>query len=352
MAVPRKRLVAVLAVVVVLIMVLSLLLLPTTQGWLRDMLNGQKSPGQTNTGTISSLKLVYTKEMIIRSNGGTIINATASVPLAIGASSNGLAMQQVVSITKSPQPTAVIDRNGSAFMRWDIGKMEGGSQTITLRYEVNQSEAEWSVDASSSGVSSQIPAYLKARYLGEEWKITYAPSEVTQLSQQLTAGKTDVYSKLKAIFDWMVDNISYSTLGTGDPKSSLETLQSRVGDCDDQSILFCSLARAAGVPAWLQLGSLYDKDANTLGGHGWVQAYIPLASGGGYNVTIDVVNRDFLKWTPIHVLDYTDTGSADDLKDYYHHIFLVYYDPSTYSGGTTPSMTSSMTVLSHQETTA
>ena len=347
MAVPRKRLAAIIAVIVVLTVVISVLMLPATQGWLRDMLNGQTDPGQN--GTTKSLHLVYSKELTINTNGGTIINATTNLPLAVNVASNGLTMQQVISVTRTPQPTAIYDRNGSAFMRWDIGKMEGGSQTITVRYEVTQSQAEWNVDASTSGSIAQIPTSLKARYLNDEWKISFTSAEVTQLSQQLTAGKTDVFSKLKAIYDWMVDNVSYSALGTGDPKSALETLQSKVGDCDDQSILFCSLARAAGVPAWLQLGSLFNSDSNTLGGHGWVQAYIPLATGGGYNVTIDVVNRDFLKWTPIHVLDYTDTGSADDLRDYYHHIFLVYYDPSTYSGGNAPSMSSTVNVIAPRD---
>ena len=48
-----------------------------------------------------------------------------------------------------------------------------------------------------------------------------------------------------------------------------------VGDCDDQAMLFCSLARASGVPAWLQLGALYDKGQDEWFGHGWVQAYVP-----------------------------------------------------------------------------
>jgi len=338
---------SVLAVIVVLIIVISILMLPATQGWLRDVLNGQKTTQQG--GATKSVHLSYTRELMINSNGGTIINATVTLPFPLDQTSNGSPMQDVRSVQYSLMSNSSFDRNGSLMSRWDIGKMVGGYQIIRANYEVIQSPVEWDVDATSSGSVSQIPTSIKDRYLNDEWKISFSSGEVNQLSHQLTSGKTDVYSKLKAIYDWMVDNVSYSALGTGDPKSSLETLQSKVGDCDDQSILFCSLARAAGIPAWLQLGSLYNSDSNSLGGHGWVQTYVPLASGGGYNVTIDVVNRDFLKWTPIHVLDYTDTGSADDMKDYYHHTFLVYYDPSTYSSGTSPSMSNTLTLTLHEE---
>jgi hypothetical protein len=114
-------------------------------------------------------------------------------------------------------------------------------------------------------------------------------------SQAIVGNETNVYQILKAIYDWMTINIDYPQVSTsGEPQSARETLLTRVGDCDDQSILFCSLARAAGVPAWLQMGVLYVSAEGSWGGHGWLQAYVPLASGGGVNVTIDVVNKDFM----------------------------------------------------------
>ena len=58
--------------------------------------------------------------------------------------------------------------------------------------------------------------------------------------------ETNSYQVLKSIYDWMTVNIRYPTGSTGgEPQSAVQTLLTKVGDCDDQSILFCSLARAA-----------------------------------------------------------------------------------------------------------
>jgi hypothetical protein len=343
----RRGAVGLIIIVAVILIIAMLLLLPTTQSWLKEMLGGQNSPA-TSGGQVH---LRYAKTMVVSANGGTIIDSSLTVAKASDLLSNtGIAMQDVT-LNLEPAGYQTIDRNGSAILEWNTGQMQGSQQyTVTLTYDLHQTRVTWDVKGDTSGTISQIPSSIKARYLVAEWKISYSETQIQQLSQQIVAGKTNVYDQLQAIYQWMVDNVDYQTLsGSGDPKSSLETLQSKLGDCDDQSILFCSLARAAGIPAWLQMGSLYDESQGQVVGHGWVQTYIPLATGGGYNVTIDVVNRDFLVWTPIHILDYTDNGNGVDLREYYRSFFCT-YDPSTYLPGTEPGMSTSMSVLSFERT--
>ncbi len=84
-------------------------------------------------------------------------------------------------------------------------------------------------------------------------------------------------------------------------------------------MLFCALARSAGVPAWLQLGAVYSPGSGDMGGHAWVQMFMP-TEDGGTNVTIDIVNDRFLVWMPNLFCEYTDTGDADDLNNAYHHV--------------------------------
>jgi hypothetical protein len=63
------------------------------------------------------------------------------------------------------------------------------------------------------------------------------------------------------------------------------------GDCDDQAILLISLCRIIGIPAYLQIGSIYSPEVdnetstgwnghveniqNRIGWHGWAMVYIP-----------------------------------------------------------------------------
>lgn len=224
-------------------------------------------------------------------------------------------------------------------MDWMTWNGEGkGNHTIIMSYDVETYSYIWNIDESNSLTVDYIKdnldgdlSYLK-QYLysesgdGSEWipkvsgwnkgYVIYTGDEIKALSEEIVGSETNVYSILKLIYDWIDHNISYQKY-KGIPQTALELLQSRNGDCDDQSVLFCSLARAAGVPAWLEMGALYNAGEGTWINHVWVQAYIPTNDGGNH-VTIDVVNDKFLAHTSRLLHLATDNGSGELLNKYYY----------------------------------
>ncbi len=92
----------------------------------------------------------------------------------------------------------------------------------------------------------------------------------------------------EAIFEYVRDEIKYTTEGNPKkwsyPKPFLkfkfdfwqlprETIQWKKGDCEDKSILLCTMMRIAGVPASdvrVVLGLIYLGD-EVLGGHAWCE---------------------------------------------------------------------------------
>ncbi len=171
--------------------------------------------------------------------------------------------------------------------------------------------------------------------------------EIQALQEDIVGDETNVYLIAKAIYDWIDENVDYYIwTGTDGPLSSLQTLQERKGDCDDQSILFCALARSAGVPAWLQLGAVYSPGSGEMGGHAWVQMFMP-TEDGGTNVTIDLVNDKFLVWMPNLFCEYTDNGDADDLFNAYHHV--RYSVPLSTPGNRMPIYDEQWEVVSYEE---
>jgi hypothetical protein len=232
-------------------------------------------------------------------------------------------------------------------MLWE-GEDLYGTVTVTVTQKVTQTLHRWDLDEGVVQGRDQVPQALIDRYLDDEWQIIVDDPIITDLRQQIVGDETNVYLIARAIYDWMLDHVEYpNQIISGIPKSSLETYADREGDCDDQSILFCALARSAGVPAWLQLGAIYDRSAGTMGGHGWVQMCMP-TEAGNVNVTIDIVNRNFLVWMPNLFCEYTDDGNGTALENFYHPISIT-YDPSSYAPGETPQFISSWDVLSYEE---
>jgi hypothetical protein len=332
-------------VLVIVIVIAVILIMPSTQDFLKRSFI---SPFQESFPEYADIS--FKRTFTVGANGGSLINYTVGSIRPQNISQEGVNLQLVESFSTNPTPTSVIQRGSASGLLWEGGQLVGQQQeTITVLYHVRETTRQWSLASTDSGTASQIPSSLKVAYLGDEWKIQATDPSIVALSKQINGNGTNVYTILKSTYTWVTNNIAYpGSPVAGEPKTSLETLQTKVGDCDDQSNLFLGLIRAAGVPGWLQLGALYNPATNQMEGHAWVQTYVPYASGGGVYVNIDLVNKNFLVWKSSFVCDYTDNGNAVDLRNYYYTFYSV-YDPLTYPSSSGPSFQDSYAVLSYSE---
>lgn len=350
----RGQAAKVVAVVAVIIIVALLLFTPTVQSFLRDLISSPFNPRYPESSTFT-----LQRSLTVDANGGDILGYNFDISEPETIVQNGFTLQNVTDISYIPVVTSSEVRYGQRWVEWN-GTAFGGDQerTCVVTYEVTVKSKIWDIEKDGSRGISYIPSYLKGQYIHDQWsnshgeyKINVTSPLIRSTAEQIVGNETNSYQVLKSIYDWMTVNIRYPTGSTGgEPQSAVQTLLTKVGDCDDQSILFCSLARAAGVPAWLQMGALYVEAESSWGGHGWVQAYVPLASGGGENVTIDVVNKDFMVFKSNRFIDFTDDGNGTHLSDYYY-TFSTTYDPTTYDLGKVPMYSDEYTSLGYEEST-
>jgi len=327
-----------LVVLAVIIIVVLLLLLPPTQDMLKNLFVDPFSPQYPE-----QVQMTVTRTVTLDANGGHVTKYTIDVPVAEDTTAGSVKLQDVSAPQVSPSYDELWDNGTYDTMVW-TGTDLYGTVTVTVTQDVTQTLYQWDLDENNVLGLTDIPNAIRTAYLGDEWNIIVSDPAITSLSEQIVGDETNVYLIARAIYDWMISNVDYpSVIVSGEPKNSTTTLNDRVGDCDDQSMLFCALVRAAGVPAWLQLGAIYDPDSGTMGGHGWVQMYMPTEDGGEY-VTIDIVNEDFLVWMPNLFCEYTDNGNASSLKSYYSTI-SIYYDPAQPK----PEYSEGWTVTDYQE---
>jgi transglutaminase-like putative cysteine protease len=81
---------------------------------------------------------------------------------------------------------------------------------------------------------------------------TEPDDEVRRLAAELTKGKTTREQKLRALFEFVADDIRYVNYVSGEwwlPNRPQQLLARREGDCDDKAILLITLLRAVGIEA-------------------------------------------------------------------------------------------------------
>jgi len=105
-----------------------------------------------------------------------------------------------------------------------------------------------SVDSTVANPGSySIPSELQ-QYLQTTNNCQVTNSQIQSLAKSITSGKTSVYDKAVAIFNWVRDNIGYSFY-YNTKYGAVGVLSSKTANCVDTAHLLIALERAAGIPA-------------------------------------------------------------------------------------------------------
>ncbi len=180
------------------------------------------------------------------------------------------------------------------YARWDKGVKE---RTLQLSFDAERLEL----------IKRDFPAQ-QAAYDPRDFALYLAPTklgpidgEVRKLADQITAGKTGILAKARAIYDWTVDNTFRDPDTHGCGFGDVTALLKRPGGkCADISSIYIALARAAGVPTREILGIRTGREAQqdvTGWQHCWAEFFLP-----GYG------------WVPVDPADVRKAMLKQDLK--------------------------------------
>ncbi len=224
-------------------------------------------------------------------------------------------LHEVLDLATSPEPTSTRTYRDQEWMEWEGTISRGDKVTITITYDMKLYSTLWEIDASDSATIDDIPKEYR-KYLGDEWVITPSDPQVKDLAETIVGSQTNVYQILVDIFKWIWEHIDYN-FTFQEPKTCAQTLASGEGNSSDQSVLFASLARAAGVPVWLNLGLAYDPIREFWDRRCWTNVFVPLEDGDWLIGCVDISNHQFLFRDPYHVSDFISNGDGDDLEEYF-----------------------------------
>lgn len=158
------------------------------------------------------------------------------------------------------------------YARWDKG---AASRKLVLTFHATRQEVV-KKDFPQKEAAWDTADY--SMYLGPT---SLAPIDgpVKALAEEITAGKTTVYDKAKAIYDWICENMHRDpdTKGCG-PGDVCLLLNTRGGKCTDIHSVFVALCRASGVPAreifGIRLGKKVTEDISKWQ-HCWAEFFLP-----------------------------------------------------------------------------
>jgi len=228
----------------------------------------------------------------------------------------------------------IFRKYGSEWKSWNRSLEANQKETVQIIYDVRTRTISWDYSGEESGTIDDISTQLKQQYnknqwpLDEDrndhdqnyWMIQPEHPKIENLAEEIIKNEDNIYDASRAIYDWINENIEYELGGSGLPKHAMKVLESGTGDCDEQSFLYASLSRAAGIPAWMELGVLYDSRGERWGGHGWIRTKFVSEDGSAGWVNIDLVNDQFYFRDALRFTSWVDDGQEGHLEDFYSYI--------------------------------
>ncbi len=106
-------------------------------------------------------------------------------------------------------------------------------------------------------------------YLSPTIFVNSADNNIMNLSREIVRGESDKNKAVKLIYEWVYKNIKKSPAIT--IPMATDVLKTLKGDCNEHTVLFTALSRAAGIPTRMSAGLLYSDGSFYY--HTWPEVY-------------------------------------------------------------------------------
>lgn len=96
--------------------------------------------------------------------------------------------------------------------------------------------------------------------------------KIREMAQRIVGEETDPWHRALAIYRWV--NTSIKKQPVVSLPSALEVLEQRRGDCNEHTVLFTALARAASLPTRIAIGLVWSDDLEGFYYHAWPEVFV------------------------------------------------------------------------------
>jgi len=117
-----------------------------------------------------------------------------------------------------------------------------------------------------------VPANISEDFYGGDTFIQTEHPRVKELAAQIVGNESDTWKRALAVYTWVYENIRKKS--TFSIPSALEVMETREGDCNEHTVLYTALARAAHVPTRIAIGIVWSDALNGFYYHAWPEVYI------------------------------------------------------------------------------
>lgn len=172
------------------------------------------------------------------------------------------------------KPTGERPRRGAAELRLRVSGLEDG---VEIPAGAHQS---WTVDGELRITREADPEMVKGGggrrdftpLLAADAFVQSDHPRIVEQATTIVGEIEDPRDRARRIHDWVYENLEKVPVMS--IPSALEVLESRKGDCNEHTVLYTALARAAGLPTRIAIGVVWSDDLDGFYYHAWPEVWV------------------------------------------------------------------------------
>jgi hypothetical protein len=187
---------------------------------------------------------------------------------------NSSSQRNVRVLSRNMEPFIENHRGTSLFQIKDL--QSGANTKIDLSYQVEVYAVETNIRSNSVTLVSSEPSPIKAAYTVANSRFPSDDPRIKELTASLIGREQNPYIRARRIYEYLLNQggiqwpLPEKALS---PDGLLEALKEKKTDPYTATLLFCTMARAAGIPAIPVSGVLLDRN-RMLSRHFWAEFWI------------------------------------------------------------------------------
>ena len=207
---------------------------------------------------------------------GTAVQQNDSAIIDYSNASSGYVMVQYTASTSSRLKVQVVNTTTYTYNlkpgRWEAFPLSDGSGSYQITIYQNVVDSKYAAVLSASVYASLNNEFEPFLHSNQYVNYDAAPNAVS-MAAYLTGGISDTLGKVEAVYDYVVQNISYDTalassVTTGYLPVLDNVMATKRGICFDYAALMTGMLRSQGVPCKLVVG--YAGSAY----HAWISVWV------------------------------------------------------------------------------
>ncbi len=147
----------------------------------------------------------------------------------------------------------------------------GESHTIARTVLFDRWEVHSEIEAGRVVARYTIDERFLDKYLSESVILPVGASAIANTARQVSSGTQNPYVKAQRLYNWVLERLTPEQRESS--RGALEALEARSGNSFSYAVLYVSLLRAAGVPARVVAGYIFDAELIPLR-HYWSEFFL------------------------------------------------------------------------------